>query len=79
MLEARRSAAWEDEGSEVRAGPGWTWLSTGGAGCRRRAAAAEALVRGPILEKSLGAGRSTTHICRHHIYIIKDILCIFHK
>lgn len=61
MLEARRSAAVEDEGSEGRTGPGWTWASTGGAGWRRRAAAVEALVRGPMLEKSLGAGSSTTH------------------
>lgn len=53
MLEARRSAAVEDDGSEGRAGPGWTWASTGGAGWRRRAAAVEALVRGPMLEKSL--------------------------
>lgn len=55
MLDALRSAAVEDEeeeGSERVAG-GCTGLSTGGAVWRSRAAAVEALVRGPILEKSL--------------------------
>lgn len=66
ILEALRSAAAEDE-EEVeeveeeeeeeegsgRMGPAWEGFSTGGAGWRRRAAAVEALVKGPILEKSL--------------------------
>lgn len=60
ILEALRSAAAEEEVEEEeeegsgRTGPVWDGLSTGGAGWRRRAAAVEALVRGPILEKSLG-------------------------
>lgn len=59
MLEARRSAAVEVEeedeavgGSDNPAG-GCTGLSTGGVAWRRRAAAVEALVKGPMLEKSL--------------------------
>lgn len=57
MLEARRSAAVEEEdeavGGSVRPAGGCTGLSTGGVVWRRRAAAVEALVRGPMLEKSL--------------------------
>lgn len=64
MLDALRSAAVEDEeeeGSERVAG-GCTGLSTGGAVWRRRAAAVEALVRGPILEKSLKSGERVSVI-----------------
>lgn len=64
MLEALRSAEEEEEeedGDEEdgsgRTGPAWEGLSTAGAGWRRSAAAVEALVRGPILEKSLEEGR----------------------
>lgn len=59
MLEARRSAAAEVEevdeavGGSDRPVGGCTGLSTGGVAWRRRAAAVEALVRGPMLEKSL--------------------------
>lgn len=59
MLEARRSAAAEVEeedealGGSDRPAAGCTGLSTGGVAWRRRAAAVEALVRGPMLEKSL--------------------------
>lgn len=59
MLEARRSAAAEVEevdeavGGSDRPTGGCTGLSTGGVAWRRRAAAVEALVRGPMLEKSL--------------------------
>lgn len=58
ILEALRSAEEEEEGDEEEDGSGrtapvWEGFSTGGVGCRRRAAAVEALVRGPILEKSL--------------------------
>lgn len=59
MLDALRSAAVEDEeeGGSGRAADGCTGPSTGGAVWRKRAAAVEALVRGPILEKSLNEER----------------------
>lgn len=61
MLDALRSAAVEDEeeGSGRVVG-GCTGPSTGGAVWRKRAAAVEALVRGPILEKSLNRRESSS-------------------
>lgn len=55
MLDALRSAAIDDEeeGGSGKVDGGCTGPSTGGAVWRKRAAAVEALVRGPILEKSL--------------------------
>lgn len=55
ILEARRSAEVEVEEGDGsgRMGPAWEGFSTLGLGWRRSAAAVEALVRGPILEKSL--------------------------
>lgn len=73
ILEALRSAAAEEEEEDEveegsgRTGPAWEGFSTGGAGWRRRAAAVEALVRGPILEKSLKGDKHSTIciICGH--------------
>lgn len=55
MLDALRSAAIDDEeeGGSGKVAGCCTGPSTGGAVWRKRAAAVEALVRGPILEKSL--------------------------
>lgn len=61
ILEARRSAEVEVEEGDGsgRTGPAWEGFSTLGVGWRRSAAAVEALVRGPMLEKSLqGGGRN---------------------
>lgn len=66
ILEALRSAAAEEDDEEEaeegsgRTEPAWEGFSTGGAGWRRRAAAVEALVRGPILENSLKEDQSST-------------------
>lgn len=77
ILEALRSAAAEEEEEEEveegsgRTGPAWEGFSTGGAGWRRRAAAVEALVRGPILEKSLKKRQTLNNL--HPLWMLNTL------